>query len=333
MQLSDFPQNVRVLLCFEEVSEHASKSLLKGMNLNSTVTDEISPPITQMRKNFMRQSEFDELYDFCPPPKIDKKVKNYAKRILYPFFGKRQFLTFLVSLVPCIKWLSNYKWKSYIIGDFVAGITIGVMHLSAIKNYKKNLKCNSCLGIAYAILSGVDPVYGLYSSFFPVLFYMILGTSKHASIGKFIFFTRSFAIVNLMTGTSQSRILTKINQNHLENEVSYIGNAVKMGASTAVLQNLTANIPLGLKDVTSIQIVSSLTFCVGIVHILMAVFRIEFLASYLSDQLISGFSTGASIHVIIVQLDKIFQINVARKNDRVSINLVVKTMSMAFFAF
>lgn len=70
-----------------------------------------------------------------------------------------------------------------------------------------------------------------------------------------------------MTGTSQSRILTKINQNHLENEVSYIGNAVKMGASTAVLQNLTANIPLGLKDVTSIQIVSSLTFCVGIVHV------------------------------------------------------------------
>jgi MFS superfamily sulfate permease-like transporter len=41
----------------------------------------------------------------------------------------------------------------------------------------------SILGIAYAILTGVDPVYGLYSCFFGVLFYMLFGTSRHVSVG------------------------------------------------------------------------------------------------------------------------------------------------------
>ncbi len=37
--------------------------------------------------------------------------------------------------------------------------------------------------MAYASLAGLDPVYGLYMGFFPQLFYMIFGTSKHVSMG------------------------------------------------------------------------------------------------------------------------------------------------------
>lgn len=39
------------------------------------------------------------------------------------------------------------------------------------------------LGIAYSYLAGVDPVYGLYSSFFAPLFYIIFGSSPHVSRG------------------------------------------------------------------------------------------------------------------------------------------------------
>ena len=58
------------------------------------------------------------------------------------------------------------------------------------------------LGVAYAMLAKVDAVSGLYVSFFPSLIYMLLGTSKHNSIG-------SFAIVGLMTGLAVDR-LTKM---------------------------------------------------------------------------------------------------------------------------
>lgn len=43
----------------------------------------------------------------------------------------------------------------------------------------------------------------------------------------------------------------------------------------------------------------------------MGIFRLGFFSSYLSDQLISGFTTGAAVHVFVAQLDKILGVKIS----------------------
>lgn len=51
----------------------------------------------------------------------------------------------------------------------MAGITVGVVLIPQ--------------GMAYALLAGVSPVYGLYASLVPLLVYSLLGTSRHLAVG------------------------------------------------------------------------------------------------------------------------------------------------------
>jgi MFS superfamily sulfate permease-like transporter len=61
-----------------------------------------------------------------------------------------------------------------------------------------------------------------------------------------------------------------------------------------------------------IQIVSTLTFMVGVLQILIGVFRLGFVAAYLSDQLIAGFTTGAAVHVFTSQINSVLNVKLPR---------------------
>ena len=65
-------------------------------------------------------------------------------------------------------WLPNYD-ASKLGGDLTAGLTTGVMFIPQ--------------GMAYALIAGVPPIYGLYAGVIPLLVYPLLGTSKNLSIG------------------------------------------------------------------------------------------------------------------------------------------------------
>ena len=70
--------------------------------------------------------------------------------------------------IPILQWLPHYK-RSWLKNDLFAGMTIGVILIPQ--------------GIAYAIIAGLPPIYGLYTAMIPQIVYAILGTSRQLAVG------------------------------------------------------------------------------------------------------------------------------------------------------
>ena len=74
----------------------------------------------------------------------------------------------LKRLFPILEWLPNYK-MSYLSGDITAGITVGIMLIPQ--------------GMAYAMIAGLPPVFGLYAALIPQIIYALMGTSRQLAVG------------------------------------------------------------------------------------------------------------------------------------------------------
>ncbi len=74
----------------------------------------------------------------------------------------------LSKYMPILEWLPQYN-KSEFRGDLQAGFTVGIMLVPQ--------------GMAYGLLAGVPPIYGLYAGIVPLLLYAFFGSSRHLSVG------------------------------------------------------------------------------------------------------------------------------------------------------
>ena len=72
------------------------------------------------------------------------------------------------KIIPILKWLPNYRIKN-LYYDFFAGINVGVLLIPQ--------------GMAYALIAGLPPIYGLYAALIPQIVYAIFGTSRQLSVG------------------------------------------------------------------------------------------------------------------------------------------------------
>ncbi|XP_032895257.1 chloride anion exchanger [Amblyraja radiata] len=150
-------------------------------------------------------------------------------------------------------------------------------------------------GLAYALLVSVPAGYGLYAAFFPILTYFFLGTSRHISVGP-------FPVVSLMVGTVVERIVTD-------------GDA---GANSTIF-------PADMsREDRQVWVASSVTFLAGIFQLALGFLQVGFIVIYLSDPMISGFTTAAAIHVLVSQLKFVFQLMVPSFNGPLALIYTLK---------
>lgn len=71
-------------------------------------------------------------------------------------------------IFPFLTWIGSYN-RSLLYGDLVAGITVGIMLIPQ--------------GMAYAMIAGMPPIYGLYAALIPQLVYALTGTSRQLAVG------------------------------------------------------------------------------------------------------------------------------------------------------
>uniref|UniRef100_A0A8C5G9C3 Solute carrier family 26 member 6-like n=1 Tax=Gouania willdenowi TaxID=441366 RepID=A0A8C5G9C3_GOUWI len=197
----------------------------------------------------------------------------------------------LFSWFPVLGWLPHYPIREYAVGDVMSGCSVGIMHLPQ--------------GMAYALLASLRPVFGLYTSFYPVLVYFIFGTSRHISVG-------TFAVISIMIGSVTERLAP---------DSDFIVNGT----------NGTGSVDIDERDAYRVQIACSLTVLTGIFQILLGVVRFGFVVTYLSEPLVRGYTTGSACHVCVSQLKYLFGVTPARFSGPLSLIYIIAATMITHF--
>ncbi|XP_069957468.1 sodium-independent sulfate anion transporter [Cherax quadricarinatus] len=173
------------------------------------------------------------------PPGVAFIIKNKLDRCLSRKTLHRR--------LPCLTWLRSYNTE-YLLGDLIAGFTVGLMVIPQ--------------ALAYGLVAGLTPSYGLYSAFIPCFVYFLLGSTSEVSIGP-------TAIMSLMT-------------------YQYTGQG---GGDYAVL----------------------LAFMAGIIELVAGIVNLGFIINFISQPVISGFTSAAAIIIASSQLKLLFGLRLKTK--------------------
>ncbi|WP_435261295.1 SulP family inorganic anion transporter [Tenacibaculum sp. nBUS_03] len=143
----------------------------------------------------------------------------------------------LKKLIPILEWLPSYK-KAQFQGDVIAGITVAIVLIPQ--------------GIAYALIAGLPPIYGLYAALFPQLVYAIFGSSRQVAIGP-------VAMDSLIVATGVSTLA-------LAGSESYIAIAILLALIVGVIQFLMGVFQLGfIVNFLSRPVITGFTSAVALI--------------------------------------------------------------------
>ncbi|XP_010613933.1 solute carrier family 26 member 6 isoform X1 [Fukomys damarensis] len=177
---------------------------------------------------------------------------------------------FLLKYLPVLGWLPHYRVREWLLGDLLSGLSVAIMQLPQ--------------GLAYALLAGLPPVFGLYSSFYPVFVYFLFGTSRHISVG-------TFAIMSVMVGS----VTESITQDE----------DFQQGTNSTL--------------VARVQLASTLSVLVGLFQVALGLVHFGFVVNYLSEPLVRSYTTAASVQVFVSQLKYVFGLQLNSRSGPLSL--------------
>ena len=126
-------------------------------------------------------------------------------------------------------------------------------------------------GMAYALIAGLPPIYGLYASLTPQIVYAFLGTSRQLAVGP-------VAMDSLLVAAGLSALSI-------------------------------------VEPSQYIQMAILLALLVGAIQLLLGLFRMGFIVSFLSKPVISGFTSAAAIIIGFSQLKHLLGIQLSQSNQ------------------
>ncbi|MEL7341292.1 MAG: sulfate permease, partial [Bacteroidota bacterium] len=180
----------------------------------------------------------------------------------------------LSSFIPALQWSRHYQ-KAWLRPDLMAGLTVGVMLIPQ--------------AMAYALLAGMPPIYGLYASTLPLLIYALLGTSRQLSVGP-------VAMIALLTAAGIGSLAQS-------GSTEYISMAILLALMAGILQFGFGLFRLGfVVNFLSRPVISGFTSAAGLIIFfsqLKHLFGLQIpRTGYIHQILIAIFEQADAIHYL-----------------------------------
>lgn len=269
----------------------ASAAMVKKGRRFSCPPGTIAESGVMIKRAPFTQAAFDEIH----LKSEDEEKKTLGERLRSKCQCSRQKLfKFFASYLPIIRVLRYYNIKDYLVTDILAGVTIGILHIPQ--------------ALAFGLLTSVKIENGLYTSVWPVILYVLFGTSAHVSMG-------TSAVICIVTAAVVDRQadIFKAENPHLMSNIT--------GNGTFVWEDIPEF--MDFKEATAMGI----AFFTGVILILMGLLKLGFITAYLSDSFFSAFTSGAGVHIATSQLPAILGLKIPRYSGMFKI---VKTYSALF---
>ena len=199
----------------------------------------------------------------------------------------------LSFLLPCLKWLAEYDWKTQLPKDVGAGLAVTFLKVPQ--------------GLSYAGIAGLPAICGSYTNFAGVFMYVAFGTSRYVQVG-------AVAIVSLLvfeaiqdaTAGDTARVAAlKVAASAAKSALAKNTTNKALSAASTLATNVYNNASVELVH-KQVEVGSLLAVIAGLFAVGIGGLRISSIMELMSSTVISGFSTAAAITIGLSQAKSFF---------------------------